>query len=162
MSLALPAPVINGFFSEWNRLEFGVGGLGPLQNLGVRACDFSTKINRQRIYAGQPIQQGRTRGIGESTGMMEVLKDHVPYFLQQMQSTFSQGGILGWAEWTWDFTVQWYDYVPTLHNNHLVSCCFAGEKNSHKQSADGLAEQLDFDYFYDSLDGITAFGGLAP
>ena len=156
-------PTINGYIPQWSSLDIGVGGIPPLQNLGVTGIDYECEASGSTDVFGQgtPVKLGETLGQVKSVGALTLLKAQSAVLIQALNNQFGQGGRLGYLEWRFPINVSMTMPDLSIQTDNLVSCRLMKIGDSHKQGTDALHEKWDLHLFFVVKYGIMPVGKVA-
>lgn len=151
-------PQVNGYFPSWSSIELGLGGIAPLQNLGVKAIDYKCKVNPASVYgAGSPQKIGETIGEIEADWSITVYVNQAAFLMQQLKTLLGDGYL------TWRFPLNVHadltgtgviktDKIKTARVND-ISAAFS-------QGNEALVEKWSGTCFYVVKAGVAPIAGL--
>jgi hypothetical protein len=124
-------PLINGVFHEWSSVEFKIKGKVYRR---VKSINYQEELKPTKVYGTSADPIGRTRGMREAEGDVEV-------YLDEFRQIVADVGA-GFGELVFDVTVSYSETAVSTVTDHLIGCRFEQVGASQSQSADALTRKL--------------------
>lgn len=143
--MAIQYPLINGTRHEWSSVEL------KIKNqvfVGVKAFDYSDKLEPTKVYGthAQPI--GRTRGVYSAEGSIEL-------WLAEYNELMKLLGP-GFKEVSFDTVASYSESAFDTITDEILGCRIKGLAASQAQGADALSRKLDLDIMLIRWNGLES------
>ena len=137
--MPLPAfPLINGNRYDYTSIEILILGV-PYR--GVKAIDYSDKLGAKKSYGTSAQAVGRTRGVMDASGSIEVFKEDAVI----IRAALAALGLGGYGEVDFLINVAFAEGIVGTITDQLVGCRILEVADSHSQGGDALTEKWSLD-----------------
>lgn len=139
-------PGVNGNRFSWVSIECSIDGV-TFTNL--MEINYSTTIERADVYGTGPQKVGRTRGRANHEASLTFHKEAARNFQQQLGA--------GWADKTFNVTVNYADDGNEIVSDSLEGCKVGGFEDSHSDGTEALTVTVPLSVFDIKYNGLSAF-----
>lgn len=145
-------PVINGRRYSWASVAIKLRGQ---EYTGIKSINYKDSLKPTKVMGVGPFQRGRTKGVYEASGDMELFLQDAAHFRKALAEENASYGLV-----EFDVLVQFTenDEDPVVEHK-VVKCRWAEVDNSNSQGADATTEKASLDVTWIERDGLCL---LAP
>jgi len=139
-------PLVNGVFHEWSSVELKIKGKIYRR---VKAISYQETLKPVKVYGTSADPIGRTRGMREAEGDIEI-------YLDEFRQIVADIGP-GFYETVFDVTVSYSETAVSTVTDHLVAVRAEEVGASQSQSADALTRKLKLNILsikWNGVDGL--------
>ncbi len=141
---------VNGkrFYFGSTEIAFGVPGFA-LPTLGLQSLDYSEELVPGELRGTSPVILADTTGKYSTEWKFKIPKAETGFLIQQIALVAAAnpdpitGIVMGYGQWKWDLTVNYFDIGQALQTDVAYSCRIKKITDSGKVGGDPLYNDID-------------------
>jgi hypothetical protein len=144
-----PYPLINGHRFDWSSVRVTIDGV---PYTGVKSINYRQSLTPSVVRGTRAQPTGRTRGIYEPEGSIELYKEDYQDIIQAL----SKGGTQGYMEVAFQVLVQYSSGILPVVTDTLAGVRLASDEDSPAEGGDAFTVNCDLSIMYVLRNGLSA------